>query len=130
MSRAGYLANMHISPLTCERLRKAGYQVVRVPEVLSPTASGPEIVQYARDYGMTILTCDLDYSALVALARASKPSIVSVRLTRPDPESVSQVLLRVLPQLEDDLSKGAVASVTEQRIRVRLLPIRLPEQPT
>lgn len=129
MSRVGYLADMHLSPLTCESLRIAGYQVVRVSEVLSPAASDLEVVQYAGERGLTILTCDLDYSAIVALARASKPSIVSIRLAKPHPERVSQLLLHVLPQLEKDLKKGAVVSVTERGIRVRHLPIRLPEQP-
>jgi len=51
-----YLADLHISPLTCELLREAGYSVVRVSDVLSPAASDEEILRYARKHQMVIIT--------------------------------------------------------------------------
>lgn len=52
-----------------------------------------------------------------------------MRLSRPDPESVSRLLLDVLLQLEAALKKGTVVSMTEREIRVRYLPIGSPESP-
>ncbi|NPV29480.1 MAG: DUF5615 family PIN-like protein [Firmicutes bacterium] len=125
MSGLRYLADVHISPLTCELLRREGYQVVRVTEVLPPSAGDLEILRYARQNGMVIITQDLDFSGLLALTNLPGPSVVSLRLARPEPPAVARLLLRVLPQVEGDLKEGAVISVTERKFRVRRLPFAL-----
>lgn len=123
MKKLKYLADMHISPVTCALLREAGYQVVRVSDVLSYKASDQQILEYARTQQMVIITQDLDFSALLAVANASGPSIISLRLGTVEPRAVAALLLRILPTVEAELVKGAIISVTEQKLRVRLLPV-------
>lgn len=123
MSKLKYFADLHISPLTCKLLRKAGYHIFRVNDVLPSTAPDLQIIEYARQQNLVILTQDLDFSALLALANVSGPSIVSLRLANTDPEAIAEVLIRLLPMVEEDLAKGAIVSVTEQKVRVRLLSI-------
>jgi len=118
-----YLADLHISPLTCELLRKAGYSVVRVSDVLPPAASDEEILRYARDYRMVIITQDLDFSALLAITNASQPSVIILRLAIPHPKAVVKILCQVLPGVETDLVRGAIISVTEDKVKVRTLPV-------
>ena len=62
------LADLNISPHTIEFLRSLGHEVVRVSEILPTTASDETIVTRAVDEQRTILTQDLDFSAIVALA--------------------------------------------------------------
>ncbi|MGQ9825696.1 MAG: DUF5615 family PIN-like protein [Desulfotomaculales bacterium] len=62
MSKLKYFADIHISPLTCNSLRKAGYHVLRVNDVLPSTASDLQIIEYARQQNMVIITQDLDFS--------------------------------------------------------------------
>lgn len=123
MKRLNYLADMHISPVTCALLREAGYQVARVSDVLSCDASDQQILEYARTPKMVIITQDLDFSALLAVANASEPSIISLRLGSVEPRAVATLLLRILPTVEAELLQGAIISVTEQKVRVRLLPV-------
>ncbi|MEW6771973.1 MAG: DUF5615 family PIN-like protein [Bacillota bacterium] len=118
-----YLADMHISPVTCALLREAGHQVARVSDVLSYDASDQQILEYARTQQMVIITQDLDFSALLAVANASGPSVISLRLGTVEPRAVATLLLHILPTVEAELVKGAIISVTEQKLRVRLLPV-------
>lgn len=75
MSRLKYFADIHISPHTCNSLREAGYHVLRVNDVLPSTASDLQIIEYARQQKMVIITQDLDFSALLALTNLAGPSV-------------------------------------------------------
>lgn len=61
------LADLHISPHTVDFLRSLGHETVRVNEVLPVTSPDEVIVDLAQSEGRTILTQDLDFSAIVAL---------------------------------------------------------------
>jgi predicted nuclease of predicted toxin-antitoxin system len=117
------LADLHISPRTVVFLRALGHDVVRADEILPRTASDEEIVTAARDSSRSILTQDLDFSAIIALSGVSVPSIVTLRLATSRVEHVNGVLSRVLPQIEEDLVRGAAVTVEDGSIRRRMLPI-------
>lgn len=103
-----------------------GWDVVRVSQVLPANASDEEILDFARQDERVVLTQDLDFSSLLALGGHSRPSWVTLRLMRSDPETVTQILLNVLPGLKEAMKEGAVAVVEEGAVRIRYLPIMLP----
>jgi predicted nuclease of predicted toxin-antitoxin system len=117
------LADLHIAPSTVEFLRALGHDVVRVGEIMSAGAADRAIVEEAAIQQRVILTQDLDFSAIIALGRRSRPSILSLRLASSRIEHVNAVLQRVLPAVENNLMAGAVVSVEDARIRVRRLPV-------
>jgi predicted nuclease of predicted toxin-antitoxin system len=117
------LADVNIGPRTVERLRSLGHDVVRVGEVLMPTASDREIIEYARDEDRAVLTQDLDLTTIVALSGGNRPSVITLRLPSARIESVNAILEAVLPALEEDVTQGIVATIEEGRIRRRSLPI-------
>ena len=117
------LADVHISPRTVEFLHSLGYDVVRVSDVLSATASDSTIVTKAIEEGRTILTQDLDFSALVALAGKNVPSLITLRLSSSRIEHVNSILQRILPGLENAVSAGAIVTVEDSRVRRRNLPL-------
>lgn len=121
--RMRLLADLHISPRTVEQLRSHGYDVIRVSDVMDPRSRDEQIVDHARRDGRVILTQDLDYSAIIALSGASEPSLISLRLSSARVEYVSAVLTRVLPQVEKDVESGAIITVSDDRIRLRKLPV-------
>jgi predicted nuclease of predicted toxin-antitoxin system len=118
------LADVHIAPRTVDFLRTLGHDVVRIPEVLPPGAPDEEIVRHAFNQGRVIVTQDLDFSALVALSGADRPSVLSLRLSSSRVEHVNEVLQRVLPDVEAALRAGAIVSVEDERMRIRDLPIQ------
>jgi hypothetical protein len=58
------------------------------------------------------------------LEGTAAPSLVTLRLMRSDPETVTQTLLNVLPGLEEVMKEGAVAVIEEGIVRIRYLPVR------
>jgi predicted nuclease of predicted toxin-antitoxin system len=117
------LADMHIAPRTIRFLQSLGHDVVRVDEVLSPTASDAAIVTAAIREGRNIITQDLDLSAIVALSGRTVPSVISLRLSSSRVERVNAVLEEVLAAVETDLLQGAMVTVQDGRIRCRRLPV-------
>jgi predicted nuclease of predicted toxin-antitoxin system len=71
-----------------------------------------------------ILTHDLDFPELLAVSGAELPSVITFRLRDMRPDHVNLHLDAILSHHAPTLEQGAIVSVTEQRIRVRLLPIR------
>lgn len=118
------LADMHIAPRTVEHLRGLGHDVVRVDNVLEPTASDQEIVAWAAANGRCVLTQDLDLTTIVALSGATAPSVVTLRLRSSRVEVVNGALERVLGEIEASVGAGALVTVEEDSVRTRRLPAR------
>ncbi len=117
------LADMHVSPRTVDFLRSVGHDVLRVTEVLPPTAADQTIIARAIEDNRVILTQDLDFSAAIALAGRGVPSLISLRLSSSRIEHVNDVLERTLPAIERDVEEGMIVAVEDHRIRRRRLPI-------
>lgn len=118
-----FLADMGISPRTVEFLQDQGFEAVHLAEEGLERSSDSAILEKARREGRIVLTSDLDFAELVAASSASLPSVVIFRLRDMRPANVNHHLNQVLEQHQEALDKGAVASVTEGRARVRPLPI-------
>jgi predicted nuclease of predicted toxin-antitoxin system len=121
--RGRFLADLNISPLTVAELRRHGWDVMRSSQLVPATAPDTEIFELARRDGFVVITQDLDYSTLLALSGHAKPSLVTLRLTDSSPDSVTGRLLAVLPLLETGLAEGCAATVEDEAVRVRKLPI-------
>lgn len=120
-----FLADMNISPKTVEVLQSLGWDIVRVSSLISFDASDQEILQLSRKQNRVLVTQDLDFSALLALGGHSRPSVITLRLSVADPETVTQKLLKAIPTLEDDLSSGCIVTLQDRAIRIRRLPIKI-----
>lgn len=118
------LADMHIAPRTVGHLRNLGHDIVRVDDVLEPTATDHQIVAWAAANGRCILTQDLDVTTIVALSGATAPSVVTLRLRSSRIEAVNGVLDRVLGAIEANVTAGALITVEDDAIRTRWLPAR------
>jgi predicted nuclease of predicted toxin-antitoxin system len=70
-----------------------------------------------------ILTFDLDFGEIVALAGSPQPSVVVFRLRNTRTAHVIERLAEVLRSSQKALDAGAVVIVEESRHRIRHLPI-------
>ena len=61
---------------------------------------------------------------LVALGGYNQPSLITLRLSNPDPSFITQRLLEILPQMQKQLQEGCAIAVEEETVRIRKLPIR------
>jgi len=125
LSKMEYIADIHISPKTIKLLLDNGYKIKRVSDFLKCTASDYSILDLAAKKNKTIITQDLDFCAILAERSTNKPSIITLRLNNAKPLRVAKILQKVLPQIENEVTKGCIAIIEEDRIRIRKLPIEV-----
>ena len=123
------MADVHISPHTVMFLNGMGHDVVRVNSVMAPTALDSEILVKAIEEGRVVLTQDLGFSSLIASENLRAPSLITLRLRDKRVSNVNRRLDDVLPALENAVTMGVMATVTDSRVRVRHLPPRLSPTP-
>ncbi len=70
-----------------------------------------------------MFTNDLDFGAILAVGRATAPSVVQVRTQDVTPERLTALLVRALRQHEVILQQGALITIDEIRLRSRILPL-------
>ena len=118
-----FLADMPISPKTVTHLRSIGHDIYRISEKGLPRAKDREIVDIAIKEERTIMTMDLDFAAIIAQSKKSFPSAIIFRLSDESHEIINPLLEKILPEIENDILKGAIVMVEDDRVRIRNLPI-------
>ena len=118
-----FLADMGISPHTVAFLGGLGHDAVHLHAQGLDRLQDPGILEKARDEGRVLLTHDLGFGELMAASGAKLPSVIVFRLRNMRPNRVNRYLDSIVSQHRQSLEQGAVISVTEGQIRVRLLPI-------
>lgn len=118
-----FLADMGISPRVVEVLRQKGHDAIHLAEQGLHRMMDSDILQKARLENRVLLTHDLDFGELLAASGGSLPSVIIFRLKDMRAPNVSRHLSSIIKQQSEALNKGAVCSVTEQKVRIRVLPI-------
>jgi predicted nuclease of predicted toxin-antitoxin system len=119
-----FLVDMNLTPRWTAFLSDAGFAAVHWSAVGRGDAADPIIMSYARDNGYCLLTHDLDFGTILALANWDRPSVVQVRADDTSPEAIGPTLVRALARSEADIEAGALLTVEPAKLRVRLLPFR------
>ena len=70
-----------------------------------------------------MISSDTDFGELLATSGATLPSLVFFRQGNRGPEHQAAVLLANVETVADDLEAGAIVVLTDNRIRIRKLPI-------
>jgi len=117
------LLDMNIPKKYVSLLADKGFVVVRWPMVGAPTATDKEIMEYARNNAFIVLTCDLDFSAILSTTHSSKPSVVQFRASVLQAEHATDLIATALLRYAEDLNAGAILSIDLTKARLRLLPL-------
>ena len=108
---------------TAKQLTEKGWDVEHAAEQGLTRASDIEILDYAREHNRVCVTLDADFHARLALAGASRPSTIRIRIEGMKGPALAQLLERVWPTIGQAVESGAMVTVTENSIRVRPLPV-------
>lgn len=117
------LADINVSVVVVDILRRSGVAIERVIDSLDPRSSDVEILAAALERGAVLLSHDQDFAELLALSGAIKPSLINVRVTSIDPVFLARCIRRALQEASTELASGAVVTVEDGGIRVRRLPV-------
>jgi predicted nuclease of predicted toxin-antitoxin system len=104
-------------------LRDAGIDTIHVGEIGMSEAEDAEIIQRARVEERVVATLDADFHVLLALDEAISPSVIRVRIERLRAQALTDLLLMVIVECEEDLEQGSAITVEPSRIRIRRLPL-------
>lgn len=118
------LLDANLSPRVVRLLKEAGHDAIHVADIGLLTAADPEILQAATKEKRILLTADSDFGALLSLGSLASPSVLLLRSAdHLSPNEQAELIAANLPQIAEDLEKGAIVSLTRDRLRVRELPI-------
>lgn len=118
------LLDANLSPKLVLRLRDSGHDAAHVAELGLLAASDEEIFERAATDEWVVVTADTDFSMLLALRAAGRPSVVLLRhVAELRPDAHGDLLLANLAAVSRDLERGAIVSLSPVRLSVRRLPL-------
>ncbi len=91
-------------------------------------AEDKDILNYARAESRVCVTLDADFHSLIATTGQIGPAVIRIRKEGLDASALSLLLQTIWLRIEQPIADGALVTVTETsvRIRVRRLPIVRP----
>jgi predicted nuclease of predicted toxin-antitoxin system len=110
--------------IVAELLVAGGLDAVHVADRGLLAHPDEDVAACALAEGRVVVSADTDFGELLAKSGAGRPSFLLLRRTGHRPEDQVAILLVNLSIIADDLEAGAVVVISDDRIRVRRLPIR------
>jgi predicted nuclease of predicted toxin-antitoxin system len=117
------LVDMNLSVEWVTELTSHGWPAVHWSTVGDPSAEDSVIMAWALANGYVVITDDLDFGAMLALAHATGPSVLQVRSQDILPEDIGPVVIAALRQHDASLAASALVVVDVKKARVRVLPL-------
>lgn len=118
------LVDMNLSPSWVDRLARHGFEAVHWSTIGVATAPDVEILTFAHEHHLVVITNDLDFSAILAAVAADGPSVVQIRSQDLLSDVVVSIVAKALDAHREDIERGALLSIDEAGTRVRVLPLR------
>lgn len=107
---------------TIKFLRAYGHSVTRAQDVGLAAAEDLEILRYATEHNLILLTRDSDFGILVFQQREYSRGVIFFRIHPITLHAVHQQLLRVLAELTEAELYRSFVSIEATRYRLRKLP--------
>ena len=120
-----FLVDMPLSPALARWLMKLNHDAVHASDLALSRATDAEIIARAKEDARTIVTADLDYPRLLALAQSSVPGWILFRGGDWSEAEVIARLSEVLATLAEAEISQSIIVVEKTRLRRRRLPLGL-----
>ena len=118
------LVDMNLSPSWVDRLGHHGFEAVHWSTIGAATAPDVEILAWANEHEFVLITNDLDFSAILAAGAVSGPSVIQLRTQDLLSDAALSIVAKALQAHREDIKRGALLSIDEGGMRVRMLPLR------
>ena len=121
------LFDMNISPRLVDLLQMQGIASMHWVAIGKSNASDAEIMDYAFQNDCIVVTYDLDFSTILSITQAKKPSVIQIRKHALELSMLAELLILAMSHWHHELDRGAVLSLDTKQGRVRLLPLFTPK---
>jgi predicted nuclease of predicted toxin-antitoxin system len=119
-----FLVDMPLSPAVAVALVEWGHDAVHASEAGLSQAPDEDILNRAREDARVVVTADLDYPRLLAMAGSNGPGLILFRGGDYSEQELLERLERVLATLPASDLSTCIVVVEKERIRRRRLPVR------
>ena len=89
----------------------------------APDAKDSDIMMYALEQNYIVVTCDLDFSAILSATKGIKPSVIQVRARNIPWIDLANKVTNSAIQNAAELGTGAILTLDAKTSRLRLLPL-------
>jgi predicted nuclease of predicted toxin-antitoxin system len=117
------LIDMNLSPRWIAVLKDSGFEALHWSTVGQSNAHDSEIMAWAAANGYVVVTHDLDFSAILAVTQGVTPSVVQIRAEDVSPSVIGTIVVGALHQMKSELEAGALLSIDDKTMRLRILPL-------
>ena len=118
--------DMNLSVAWVEALRSGGTDAVHWTAIGPQDAPDEAIMDWASTHDAVVLTRDLDFGiALMRHARRA-PSVIQIRCGRIELDRHAPLVSRLLKDHREPLDAGAIVTIEDDRVRVRVLEANTP----
>lgn len=117
-----FVIDMNLSPRWGPFLEESGHHARHWSSVGVGDAPDQELMEFASQHGLVVVTRDLDFGTLLALGGLSAPSVIQFRTARVLPRQAGEQLLVAVESCRSELERGAVVTIEQDRYRVTELP--------
>jgi len=121
---------MNLSPSWVQRLERHGFEAVHWSILGAATAPDDEILAWANEHHLVVITNDLDFSAILAASAGATPSVVHIRLQDLLSDSAVNSVANAVAAYREEIEGGALLSIDEGGTRVRMLPLKGTQGPS
>ena len=118
-----FLLDQGLPRSTIGHLQRRGLEAEHVGNIGLAKAADATILEAGRRRDAVIVTLDSDFHALLALANASSPSVIRIRIEGLKGEGVAKIIHQVFDVAGQELKQGAVVTITNRRLALRRLPL-------
>ncbi len=119
-----FLIDMPISPSIVQWLQRQGHNAVHASEIGLSQAPDRKIINQAKKEKRVIVTADLDYPRLLAIAGSREPGLILFRGGNYNEREMLDLIKKVLAVIPAEDLLNSIVVVDRRRIRRRRLPIK------
>lgn len=117
------LVDMNLPPVFATMLTNNGIAAEHWHTLGAPDAKDYEILSYAISNDLIVISCDLDFSAILSCTRGQKPSVIQVRTQDYLNDETAALIVNAIIKNSRELDEGAILTIDAKKGRLRLLPL-------
>ena len=119
-----FLIDNALSPDIADVLSANGQDARHVRVIGMQSAIDADIIRAAENERRILVSADTDFGAHLALRRSRSPSFVLFRkAAHLRPDEMAEQLISIALEYAPELESGCVMTISDERIRIRQLPL-------